>query len=262
MSNLKTPAAPLVVAVDVTTRGVSIARITAPLLEAADKPLSAFVPQPADEGLAHTAYSTWHRATDLVKRSYAKITLNDERPTLVLFAKPIWGDLKTDPSAFRRHQIVALLQDRLHKDRVPVGEFPLPTLLKWMTGSGVAGKGRGVMAALNKAVVDQWGTPSASHSATAEGTPYNTQFRQSTVALAAAAAMAVGLETQIPVVQSRLNYLSGYETESAITRANKSVMFPTRRKPPRTVEAWRELNAHPETLLRVVDKDNAEEDAA
>ena len=261
MSNLKTSPTPIVYGVDVTTRGVSIARIASPLIEREDKPLSVFLPQQSDEGLAHTPYSTWHRATDLAKRAQAELTKHDQRPTLVLFAKPIWGDLKSDPSAFRRHQIVALLQDRLHKDRVPVGEFPLPTLLKWLTGSGVAGKGRGVMAALNKAVVDQWGTPSASHSAK-DGVSYNTQFRQSTVALAAAAAMAVGLETQIPVVQSRLNYLSGYETESTTTRANKSVMFPTRRKPPRTPEAWRELNEHPEKLLRVVDKDNAEEDAA
>lgn len=258
-SNMKTPAVPLVFGVDVTTRGVSLALVTAD----DPQPKRAFIPEPSDEGLAHTPYSTWHRSADLAKRAYDKITSKGTvRPTLVLAAKNIWSDMKTDPSAFRRAMVWSLLLDRLHKARVPVGEYPLPSLLVWLEGSGHGGRGRGVLSVLDQAVEKQWGTKPL-YGVGTNGESYTYPFRRSTVALAMAAAMAVGIETDVPVTQRRLNVLSGYADDEATTRTNKSIVFPTRRKPPRTVAEWNELNAHPESLLRAVDKESDREgDAA
>lgn len=251
MSELTTPSSPMVFGVDVTTRGASLAVV----LGSDPTPKRAFLPAASDDGLAHTPYSTWHRASDLATRTYDKLTRGGTiRPTLVLCAKNIWSDMKSDPSAYRRAMAWTLLLERLHRDRVPVGEYPIPSLLVWLEGTGHGGQGRGVMSVLDTAVEKRWGvTPLYGQSESGETFTY--PYRRSTVALAMAAAMAVGIETDVPVTQRRLDVLSGYPDSDATSRSNKSINFPTRRKPPRTVAAWTELHDHPETLLRDVDKE-------
>jgi hypothetical protein len=59
-----------------------------------------------------------------------------------------------------------------------------------------------------------------------------------TVAAAAAGAMAARLETPYAPTQDRLNRMRGYASATATRRSNMGVQWPAAVKPPATVAAW------------------------
>lgn len=258
MTDLQDPPTRLVYSLDVLASIVSIARIeeTTDRSPAHPKIGSVGFPLPTR---SHTPMTTWHRATTVADQVYAKLTANGTvRPTLVVFSKQQWGALTgkpSDPTAQRRMQVQAYIEDRLHRAGVPVGEFPYPTALTWLNGGkGAAmrnGK-RSVMAQLDTAVAEVWGIvppkvvlPATKKIVRGELVEQDAITRESTwrpgvVTLAAIGAMSVGIETVVPVTEERLRIVRG--------EGNQSVQFPKNRRCPTKLDSWLELQRRPEIL--------------
>ncbi|MCB1256584.1 MAG: hypothetical protein KDB26_05725 [Microthrixaceae bacterium] len=165
------------------------------------------------------------------------------------------SSVQTDPTAQRRLQVHAMIEDRLHRAGIPVAEFPFPTALSWLRDGEVAKKGDdekvSPMAALDAAVAARWGiVPPPMKIPTTELVNGKKQpgkvierdstFRPGVAALAAVGAMSVGIETDVPVTETRLR----------IARAehNRAAQFPSNRLCPLGLDSWLELNRRPEML--------------
>lgn len=256
--NLTDPPRRLVYAVDVLASIVSISRIeeTAACSPALPKTGAVQFPLPTR---SHTPATTWHRASTVADQVFDKLTAGGTvRPTLVVFSKQQWGALNgkpADPTAQRRMMAQALIEDRLHRNGIPVGEFPYPTALTWLNGGKGAparnGK-RSPMAQIDAAVAEVWGIvppkvvlPATKKIVRGELVEQDAITRESTwrpgvVALAAIAAMAVGIETAVPVTEERLRITRG--------EGNQSVQFPKTRRCPVKLDSWLELQRRPEIL--------------
>lgn len=236
-------------AVDVTATMVSLARID----EGDEKPRIGMI-EAEKTTRAHSARTTWHRATTTADKVLAKIT-ESGTPTLVVMAKQRWRDMKPDPTAQRRMQIYALIEDRLHDLNVPVAEFPYPTAFSWLnsyTPTNV--KGEAVMKQISDAVTTQWGITALTYRAN-NGEEHHYSMRIATVLLAAIGAMALGIETKVPVTVRRLEVLGGVK--------NQAVQWPGNLSLPRTITGWQRRNADPSVCWKDADADgDADEGAA
>lgn len=253
-------------AVDVLASGVSLALIEEPRSGGVsdtpkigkvdfDPPVNDFTPR-----------TSWERSVAVADRVVEKIMSRGE-PTLVVLAKQQWGSstpvkvsdsrgrsrtAPVDESAYRRHMLQAQIEDRLHARGIPVGEFPYPTALPWFNDGQPSPRtdSAKVMTTIAAKVKDIWGLEQPvveGHkkkiigSKTVTETVYvRTQFRIQVVALAAIGAMAVGIETAVPVTEERLKIANG--------SGNKAVQFPASRRCPTDITVWDELRRYPNLL--------------
>lgn len=258
MPTLVDPSTRLVFAVDVLASIISIARIEETEDRSAAAPKTGAVQFPLPTR-SHTPRTTWHRASTVADEVYAKLTAGGTvKPTLVVFSKQQWGALNgkpADPTAQRRMTAQALIEDRLHRNGIPVAEFPYPTALLWIQGGKGApmrnGK-RSPMAQLDTAVAETWGIVPPKITLPATQKVVNGELREQdaivrespwrpgVVALCAIGAMAVGVETVVPVTEERLRITRG--------EGNQAVQFPKGRRCPESLDGWLELQRRPEIL--------------
>ncbi|WP_255783838.1 hypothetical protein [Mycobacteroides abscessus] len=178
-----------VVGLDAVVTGVSVAAF----VEGADAPVTKFVRAPRIDNfdVMHQVARTLVTADDTMKS-----VLRSGTPELVVMMKPAMGDARKDTSAPRRMMLVGEIQRRLVEARIPVAEVSAMTLVSWLLGGGRKYPPRD-FGALEQAVQDSWRVGEVD-----EG------FRLTTVAVAAAAAVVVGIETRKKVENSSLAALS------------------------------------------------------
>ena len=177
----------------------------------------------------YSLYNTHHHVAVAVSAAVQQITENDSLPALAVCSKFMWRDMKVDPSAARRAAVHTLLLAELHRLRVPVTEFPLPTALRWATGAG-AGKAGGMLTELDD---------EARTRLTLKTQGTQEKYRDSTAILAAIAAMSVGMELGgFKTTDARLSVAAGYESPKSRKRDNRSINWTSRRTPPRSVDEW------------------------
>ncbi len=183
-----------VVGIDAVVTGVSIAAFGEGADgEGADGPVTRFVRAPRIDNfdvLSQTA------RTLVTADETMKSVLRSGTPELVVMMKPAMGDARKDTSAPRRMMLVGEIQRRLVEARIPVAEVSAMTLVSWLLGGGRKYPPRD-FGALEQAVQDSWRVGEVD-----EG------FRLTTVAVAAAAAVVVGIETRKKVENSSLAALS------------------------------------------------------
>lgn len=235
-----------VFAIDVTTSVVSLSLVTE--TDGPAVPVVSWV-DPPNAGGAHKPVVTWQKACDVADAVAAKVTASGY-PTLVLMAKQQWGpatawkapghvraSLPADPTAARRIQIHTMIEDRLHRAGVPVGEYPYITALKWARGYGEKGRGSQVMTELTAFAGKTWGVISRTEVG-ADEKDHPKPFRPAVAVLAALGAQAVGVEvTGVEVTEDRLMTLRGEQ--------NKSIQWPRGLRLPDDVKAWERLHADP-----------------
>ena len=215
----------LVYAVDVTATMISIARVT----ETEDgNPVPELAMVPVPPASTFTPLATWKRASTMADKAMEKISSRGQRPDLVVIAKQLWKEPKTDSSAQRRMAIQALLEDRLHRAGVPVAEVPYATALSWMSGHTPRDK-RGILGHLEDVVNETWGLETPTFT-----TPGDQEkrypYRLGVVALAAMGTMALGVDTAVPVSTERLAMLT--------SARNQAMQWPPEFKPPSTITEW------------------------
>ncbi|QSN22135.1 hypothetical protein I3U41_05865 [Mycobacteroides abscessus subsp. abscessus] len=165
----------------------------AAFVEGAPSPVTKFVAAPriTDFDVLHQTARTLTTA-ELVMES----VLRSGIPDLVVMMKPTMGDARKDTSAPRRMMLVGEIQRRLVEARIPVCEVSPMTLVGWLLGGGRKYPPRD-FGLLEKAVRDAWAVGET-----------DSRFRLTTVALAAAGAVAVGIPTAKRVENSSLSALS------------------------------------------------------
>ncbi|MGV0654792.1 hypothetical protein ABQE48_13070 [Mycolicibacterium thermoresistibile] len=210
-----------VAAVDITTTNISVVVIDADGRPAAFR----YNGHRVAPRSVHTVANSMQHIKTAVKAVTELITQGGTiRPATVVMVKGTWASMDTDPSAFRRAGIWWGIAAELDRLRIPTAEVPMMTVQKWAMGS--AKPGRAGTDALTDWVAATWSWLPAT---------YKDGFRPTTVAFAAAGAMAVGIETDVPVTQERLNLLRGYADENRKTRNNKAIQWSVRAKPAKTV---------------------------
>lgn len=204
-----------VIGIDPVTSGCSVALIAAD----AETPLVRWIPAPganSNRSVAATVTRTVATA-ELVLDS----VLRSGKPTLVVMMKPLCDDIHSDPSGPRRMMLSGEIMRRLVESDVRVAEVPPMTLNKWTLGQFVAGKrGQELVA---KTVRDTF--------TGIDTTNLDSRFRWSTVALAAAGALAVGIPTPIEVTDARLKDL-------------RQMILPSTWTLPTTAVEWKQKHAH------------------
>lgn len=198
-----------VVGLDCVVTGVSVAAF----VDGADAPVTRFVRAPRIDNfdVMHQIARTLVTADETMKS-----VLRSGVPELVVMMKPAMGDARKDTSAPRRMMLVGEIQRRLVEARIPVAEVSAMTLVSWLLGGGRKYPPRD-FGALEQAVQDSWRVGEVD-----EG------FRLTTVAVAAAAAVVVGIETKKKVENSSLAALSemklpdGWELPVRASEWNKS----------------------------------------
>lgn len=180
-----------VIALDPVTSGCSAALIA----EGADTPAVMWLPAPTATSNISIS-STVHR-TVATAEAVMNSVLRSGKPSLVVLMKPLCGDIHQDPSGPRRMMLSGEIMRRLVDADVRVSEIPPMTLNKWLLGDFQTGK-RG-QEAVEKSV------KSTFPGIDTEG--LDSKFRWSTVALAAAGCLAVGIETRLEVTDARLRNL-------------------------------------------------------
>ncbi|MBN7561421.1 hypothetical protein [Mycobacteroides abscessus] len=178
-----------VVGIDAVVTGVSVAAF----VDGASSPVTKFVRAPRIENfdvLTQTArtLTTAELAMESVLRSGI--------PEMVVMMKPSVGDSRKDTSGVRRMMLAGEIQRRLVEARIPVAEVGPMTLVNWLLGAGRKYPPRD-FAPLEQAVRDAWRP--------GETEP---EFRLTTVAVAAAAAVITGIPTRKSVENSSLAALS------------------------------------------------------
>lgn len=179
-----------VIALDVTVTAVSIARIA----EGEPVPSTGLIVAPPS-GKDYSLAATRTR-TESTAEMVLDAVLTKGLPTLVVMSKLTFGDMNYDPSGGRRAALWWSITSKLLDAGIPVAECAPATAQKWLTGRGAIGKRSYVD--LDRAVHDVW--PGVQNRAE----PY----RMSTVALAAAGAMAAGIPTSMPVTETRMKALA------------------------------------------------------
>lgn len=211
--------AKVVAAVDVTTTVISVCIIGEDGVPATYRYQGHKTPTAA----VHTVSATMHRIHTAVKAVADLVTQEGTiRPATVALVKGAWGPMSSDPSAFRRAGIWWGIAAELDRLRIPTAELPLFTVQKWAMDTSAPGR-KGT-----DALTDWVGNTWTHLPAELENKP---GYRASTVAVAAAAAMACGIETAVPVTQERLNLLRGYADETKTTRNNKAIQWSIKAKP-------------------------------
>lgn len=212
----------LVVGIDVTTSYVFIAK----LREDNPLPSQAIVQAPTGMNASHTVATTCHRITSLAQDVLKEVTKHG-KPTLVVMTKTFWGSAYHDSSAMRRSWQWGEIARLLNEEKIPTAELPLLTVMKWAGVRSVQSNEKGI-ASLDRIVKCQY-----SELVPREG------FRTSTIAVAAAGAMALpGFETPWPVDTDRLTLLRGYKRPDDTERSNKAIQWPARFQPPATLATW------------------------
>ena len=210
------------IALDVTVSAVSLARVVDGDPAAAKTKL---ISCPAEAGAIHTLATTVHKHQAVVASVMDAVTKRGT-PAVVVMVKDTWATMQTDPSASRRAGLWWAIAAALVDAGIPVAELPLLTLQAWATGA--SRPGREGITRLADDVRQQFpgiADPGAG-------------YRMTTVAAAAAGAMAARLDTPYAVTQERLNRLRGYASATATRRSNMGVQWPVAIKPPATVAKW------------------------
>lgn len=180
-----------VVALDPVTSGCSIVLMA----EDSPIPLVRWIPAPAANSNRSIA-ATVHR-TVATAESVMNSVLRSGKPALVVLMKPLCDDIHSDPSGPRRMMLSGEIMRRLVDTDIRVAEVPPMTLTKWILGRFVGGtEGRELVTKTVKSTFTGIDTADL-----------NAKFRWSTVALAAAGALAVGIPTRIEVTDARLRDL-------------------------------------------------------
>lgn len=180
-----------VIALDPVTSGCSVAL----LVEGEKDPAVTWIPAPpvnSNRAIAATVNRTVATAEKVLDS-----VLRVGKPTLVVMMKPLCDDIHQDPSGPRRMMLSGEIMRRLVDADVRVAEIPPMTLTKWTLGRFVGGKE-------GQKQVEQSVKSTFPGIETAD---LDSRFRWSTVGLAAAGALAVGIHTQIEVTDARLKNL-------------------------------------------------------
>ncbi|BBY99629.1 hypothetical protein [Mycolicibacterium fallax] len=215
---------PRVIGIDVTSSMIHLAVIHSAAPDTVDGYSFSVTTQPP-----YSLYNTHHHVSAAVSQVVKQITENGTLPALAVCSKFMWRDMKTDPSAARRAAVHTMLLAELHRLRVPVTEFPLPTALRWATGSG-AGKAGGMLPELDEEARTRL-------TMNVQGT--HDKYRVSTAILAAIGAMSIGMELSgFKTTDARLSVAAGYESPKSRKRDNRSINWTSRRVPPRSVDEW------------------------
>lgn len=180
-----------VVALDPVTSGCSIVL----LAEDSPIPLMKWIPAPAANS-NRSISATVHR-TVATAEGVLDSVLRSGKPSLVVMMKPLCDDIHEDPSGPRRMMLSGEIMRRLVDADVKVAEVPPMTLNKWVLGKFVGGTGG--IKLVEKTMRGAF--PGV------DTTDLDGRFRWSTVALAAAGCLAVGIETRIEVTDTRLKNL-------------------------------------------------------
>lgn len=180
-----------VIALDPVTSGTSVALI----VEGTETPAVVWIPAPPTNSNRSVAATV--RRTVATADKVMDSVLRGGKPSLVVMMKPLCDDIHSDPSGPRRMMLSGEIMRRLVDADVRVAEVPPMTLTKWVLGQFVPGKKGQEL--VTKAMKDTFhGIDTAD---------LDSQFRWSTVALAAAGALAVGIPTRIDVTDARLRDL-------------------------------------------------------
>lgn len=180
-----------VIALDPVTSGTSVALI----VEGTKTPAVVWIPAPSATSNRSIA-ATVHRTVQTADKVMDSV-LRGGKPTLVVLMKPLCDDIHSDPSGPRRMMLSGEIMRRLVESDVRVSEVPPMTLNKWVLGQFVGGKEG--QKRVEKVMRDTF--------TGIDTTDLNAKFRWSTVGLAAAGALAVGIPTRIEVTDTRLRDL-------------------------------------------------------
>ncbi|WP_157932218.1 hypothetical protein [Mycobacteroides abscessus] len=178
-----------VVGLDCVVTGVSVCAF----VDGADAPVTRFVRAPRIDN-----FDVMHQTARTL--TTAELTLESVLrsgvPDLVAMMKPAMGDSRKDTSGPRRMMLAGEVQRRLVEARIPVVEISAMTLVSWLLGGGRKYPPRD-FSALERAVQDAWRPGDV-----------EPEFRLTTIAVAAAAAVVAGIETRKSVENSSLAALS------------------------------------------------------
>ncbi|TDH23400.1 MULTISPECIES: hypothetical protein [Mycobacteroides] len=154
-----------------------------------------WVPAPSANSNRSIA-ATVHRTTQTAEGVLDSV-LRSGKPALVVMMKPLCDPIHEDPSGPRRMMLSGEIMRRLVDADIKVSEIPPMTLVKWVLGRFVGGTaGR---ESVTKTMKDKF--------TGIDTTDLDSRFRWSTVALAAAGALAVGIPTRLDVTDDRLKNL-------------------------------------------------------
>lgn len=206
-----------VIALDPVTSGTSVALI----VEGTETPAVVWIPAPAANSNRSIA-ATVHRTVATADKVMDSV-LRGGKPSLVVMMKPLCDDIHSDPSGPRRMMLSGEIMRRLVDADVRVAEIPPMTLTKWTLGRFVGGTGGREL--VTKTVKDTFSG--------IDTTDLDSRFRWSTVALAAAGALAVGIETRIDVTDARLRDL-------------RQMVLPSTWTLPSTAAEWHQKHTHME----------------
>lgn len=180
-----------VIALDPVTSGCSVVLMA----EGTQTALVRWIPAPSANS-NRSIVATVHRTVATAEVVLDSV-LRSGKPALVVLMKPICDDIHSDPSGPRRMMLSGEIMRRLVDVDVRVAEVPPMTLNKWTLGRFVGGT-EGIKL-IEKTMKDTFpGIDTAD---------LDSRFRWSTVALAAAGCLAVGIETRIAVTDTRLKNL-------------------------------------------------------
>ncbi|SIC22135.1 hypothetical protein [Mycobacteroides abscessus] len=180
-----------VVALDPLTSGCSVVLMA----EDTEAPLVKWVPAPASNSNRSIA-ATVHR-TVATAEVVMNSVLRSGKPSLVVMMKPLCDPINKDPSGPRRMMVSGEIMRRLVDSDVKVAEVPPMTLNKWLLGRFVGGtEGQQQVTKTVKSTFPE-----------IDIEDLDSRFRWSTVGLAAAGALTVGIETPIEVTDARLRDL-------------------------------------------------------
>ena len=178
-----------VVGLDCVVTGVSVCAFG----EGSESPVTKFVRAPRIENFDVLTQTV---RTIVTADSAVESVVKSGIPELVVMMKPSVGDSRKDSSAVRRMMLAGEIQRRLVEAGIPVAEISSMTLVSWLMGAGRKYPPRD-FSVLEGAIQDAWRP--------GEVEP---EFRLTTVAVAAAAAVVVGIPTRKSVENSSLAALS------------------------------------------------------
>lgn len=222
---LKAVDVPTVYGLDITTAGVSLAKITAD----GARPQLRYRVSPPTAGKNHSLASAVNRMQATTNGVLETVTRDGTRPSLVVMGKPTWAMMNSDPSAARRLGQYWLIVQELAARRIPAAEVPLATAMAWALGRspGLGAAGREKLTDSILATCPELATVAAG---------LDSRYRMSAVAYAAMGAMAAGIETPYAPTVDRLRALS---VSTGTDRANRGAQWPYAVRPlPKTIADW------------------------
>lgn len=244
MKNALTPATtPTVFGLDVTSAGISVAKLTADN----DRPGCRYIVAPNPRRSSHSVATALHRQSITTKKVLDVVLRDDIRPHIVVMGKLSWGLQTKDPSFPRRAGQWWDIAGALADHNVPTAEVPLGTASSWAMGKSPGLKADG-LTALKKDIEGKWEGLAESFASAGD------MYRASAVLYAAFGAMVIGLPTPYAPTEARVRGLAlhrGWANSDDGTKSldwvpNRGVQFPAAVRPvPTTVSEW---NARAEAL--------------